>query len=216
MPGLHVEHAQGLAGHDAPGEVEVVFGGDLDVEFLDVVPDGDADEGVEAREAETATEAEDSDVGALAAEGEDLGDEVHVVWDDRRMWVLRPPPWSGSAGVGNGGVWGEGGEVEVGEGGPEGPPSLGQDAGPGDGVDGEEEENVVEDGVWEVADVVGGGASLLVDDVVADPQEPSLLCRSCFHWKCCLCLPPVIFVVVFYWVVVACGNRRGNVMVFRV
>lgn len=77
VDGAEGEDPEGIAGDDAAWEVEVIVGGDLDVEFLDLVADGGAEEAVEAGETQSGGEAEESDVGMLVVAGvENAGDDV--------------------------------------------------------------------------------------------------------------------------------------------
>lgn len=50
MGGSEIENSQGITGDYTAGEVEVIVGGDVEVELLNLVANGGAEEGVETGE----------------------------------------------------------------------------------------------------------------------------------------------------------------------
>lgn len=96
------------------------------------------------------TESERSYRGIPVAESQNLIDGVGSVCDPGMHFF----PAGGADFDGRIGERIDGGEIEIGEGVPELPPSLRENAGLSDGFDGEEEKNVVENSIGEITETI--------------------------------------------------------------
>lgn len=165
---LQSEGAQRPAVDHAAREIEVIAGDDLHLELHHVEPDRAADQRVQLRETQVRAELQGPETRGPVPHVQNPTDEIGhgpiVVEEMERIM---------GEGV-------KGGEVEIGEGGPQIPPSSRQDGRLGDGLDGKEEEDMVKNRVREIVDPViaihGELRSLF-------PKKLSSFRRSRFHYR---------------------------------